>query len=137
MHQSKSICPYCAKKFKDNRGLSGHMRYLHKDEAPYKPTPVKNKGKKQWPLKKSKTCPHCPKAYKNVGALRNHISAIHGEALTANSKPKSHLELAIDETRDELQQLTERSDELHDMLDALMGAQDIIKSRSRHAAVKR
>lgn len=75
MPETAPKCPHCGMKFKDNRGLSGHIRYKHKGES-YTVTPAA--PKKVWPKKKPKPCPHCDKTYKNLGALENHILTAHG-----------------------------------------------------------
>lgn len=132
----KVQCPYCQKKCLDNRGLSGHIRYLHKDrhKQPASYTPPPNPK----PTKVSHACATCGKKFKSKIWLDRHMFRVHdadaSKLAQGTASAKSHLDLAIEEINAQLNELTSRGESLRDTLDVLLGAQDTIKRGRRGAA---
>lgn len=83
-------------------------------------------------------CPHCKRIFKGHQGLSAHLRHNHLDsgAVTAKQKNPVTLETAIAEIEEEITDLGVRQAVLHDALDSLIGAQDIITSRSRNASAK-
>ncbi len=118
-------CPHCAYTYKNWKALETHVltaHGLHFDRAGVAP----NKGSK------ALTCELCGKNFKFHSWLGKHTKKAHPEWHT-RSDQKSHLELAISEIQDEIQQIDDRQNLLYNALDGLLAARSVINSRSRDA----
>ncbi len=125
-------CPHCAYTYKNWNALEAHVLTAHGlyfDRTSVAP----NKGSK------TLTCELCGKNFKFHSWLGKHTKKAHPEWHTrpdqtkSATTSKSHLELAISEIQDEIQQIDDRQNLLYNALDGLLAARSVINSRSRDA----